>query len=150
MVLAENDQGHDKQRKCNQLEGTSNPKVASLVRRDPEIHALAKRHLSSGQQELALLCIGIRVLTRVSFGVKVATRIHTFTMLGSWWAPAMPGIVDLIEIHRLPNAHRRLPLIQTAVRLIVAPVARHASTQLSRAGIGRDICRGMRNVPLMA
>ena len=108
MVLPENDQGHDKQRKCYQLEGTSYPKVASLVRRDPEIHALPKRHLSRRQQELALLCIGIRILTRVSFGVKVATRIHIFTVLGGWRAPAMPGIVDLIEIHRLSNAHRRL------------------------------------------
>ena len=108
MVLPENNQSHDKQRKRYQLEGTSYPKVASLVRRDPEIHALPKRHLSRRQQELALLCIGIRVLTRISFGVKVATHIHIFTVLGGWRTPAMPGIVDLIEIHRLSNAHRRL------------------------------------------
>ena len=108
MVLPENNQSHDKQRKRYQLEGTSYPKVASLVRRDPEIHALPKRHLSRRQQELALLCIGIRVLTRISFGVKVATHIHIFTVLSCWRTSAMPWIVDLIEIHRLSNAHRRL------------------------------------------
>ena len=129
MVLAQNDQGHDKQRKCHQLEGTSNPKVASLVRRDPEIHALAKRHLPRRQQELALLRIAVRVLTRVAFRVKVTARIYSLTLLGDWRASAMPGIVDLIEIHRLSNVHGRLLRATLTIAGLVAP-------QLSRAGIG--------------